>query len=275
MTSSAVVGWYGAAGRLFDTLSFLPNIVMIVLFPVSSKLSLSSDEGLKRAVEKSVNFLLFCGIPIATGMIVAAPNIVKVLYHRAEFTHTIPALMAFAPGVVFLYINTALNVLMLSKKQERKLPIMAGAALVLNVGLNLLFIPLYRHIGAAIVTSLTEALLCCLAIAFIPRYLRPVASLRVGVKTILASLVMALAILPLRAHSIVAILPIATMVYVGVGMLVGAVPIEDIKAVYRAIRHKGDEGAAPEPWTPPDVILARATAAESVLPSTTTTEDAV
>ena len=76
-----------------------------------------------------------------------------------------------------------------------------------------------------------------------------------------SSLVMALAIWPLRAHSIVAILPVATLVYVGVGMLVGAVPPDDIKAVYSAIRRKGDEGTAPEPWTPPDVMPARAAAA--------------
>src|SRR6266699_2247461 len=78
MTNSAVVGWYGAANRLFDTMSFLPAIVITtIMSPIFSKLSLVSDADLKLAAEKSVNFLLFCGIPIATAMIVAAPNIIR------------------------------------------------------------------------------------------------------------------------------------------------------------------------------------------------------
>src|SRR3984893_19067206 len=80
-TSSTVVGWYGAATRLFDTMSFLPTIVITtIMYPIFAKLSLVSDADLKLAFEKSVNFLLFCGILIATLLIVAAPNIIQLLY---------------------------------------------------------------------------------------------------------------------------------------------------------------------------------------------------
>src|SRR5438552_3505619 len=77
VTNDAVVGWYGAAMRITGMMSFIPSIVITyIMFPIFSKLSLASDADLKLAVEKSVNFLLFCGIPIATGMIVAAPNFI-------------------------------------------------------------------------------------------------------------------------------------------------------------------------------------------------------
>ena len=56
-------------------------------------------------------------------------------------------------------------------------------------------------------------------------------------------------------------------------MLVRAVPTEDIKAVFGAIPHHGDKGAAGERWTPPDVMSARAAAAEPA-PSSIT-EDAM
>src|SRR5581483_1214813 len=93
MANTAVIGWYGAGYRLFDTMVFLPGLIVgTIMYPVFSKLSSSSEETLKLAIVKSMNFLLFCGIPIATVLIVAAPNVIGFLYHNPEFLHTIPVL---------------------------------------------------------------------------------------------------------------------------------------------------------------------------------------
>lgn len=244
-TNAAVVGWYGAAYRLFDTMVFLPNLVIVaIMYPVFSKLSTTSESDLKLAIEKSMNFLLFCGIPIAAAMIAAAPNIIGFLYHRAEFDPAIPVLQALAPGLVFLYINTVFSTTIMSMKQERKITIMAAAALVFNLGFNLFMIPFLQQIGAAIVTSLTELLLLCIAVTFIPRRLLPFGSLRVAAKTGLASLVMCLAIFALRDFNfyykinIFILLTIAMLVYLGAATLLRTIPKEDIKALYNSIRYK-------------------------------------
>ncbi len=239
MANDAVIGWYGAGYRLFDTLIFLPSLVIsAIMYPVFSKLSISSEVSLKVAIEKSMNFLLFCGIPIATFLIVAAPNIIGFLYHRPEFIHTIPVVQFLAPGLVFLYINSVLNTTLMSIKREKKITILAAIALVFNLGLNLVLIPRYQHVGAAIVTSLTELLLLCIALLFIPRHLLPLGSLRVGSKALLASLMMALTVLLLRNLNIFSILPVALLVYLVAAALLRTVPREDLQAIYSAIRHK-------------------------------------
>lgn len=241
-TNTAVVGWYGAAYRLFDTLVFLPNLVILaIMYPVFSKLSNTSEASLKLAIEKSMNFLLFCGIPIAAAMIAAAPNIIGFLYHRSDFIPAIPVLQALAPGLVFLYINTVFSTTIMSTKQEKKITIMAAAALVFNLELNFIMIPLFQHIGAAVVTSLTELLLLCIGVAFVPRRLLPFGSLRVGAKAIIASLVMCLVILALRNFNIFLLLPVALLVYLGAATLLGTVPREDVKALYSSIRHKAQQ----------------------------------
>lgn len=239
MENTAIVGWYGAGYRIFDTLIFLPSLVIsAIMYPVFAKLSVHSEAHLKIAVEKSMNFLLFFGIPIAIGSIVAAPNIIGFLYHRSEFTNAIPVLQALAPGLLFLYINSVLSSTMLSTKQEKKITIMAAIALVFNLGLNLILIPFYRHIGAAIVTSLTELLLMCLALLFTPRALRPVRSLGVAGKAIVAGLGMAGIIWAMHSLSIFLILPVAMVVYFTIAMLLGTIPRDDLKALYTSIRHK-------------------------------------
>lgn len=239
MAPPAVVGWYGAGYQLFDTMVFIPNLViMTIMYPVFSKFSTQNTAHLKLAIEKSMNFLLFCGIPIATAMIVVAPNIIGFLYHRVEFAQSYAVLQGLAPGVVFLYINTVLSTTLMSIKQEKKITLMAAVALVFNLSLNLLLIPRFLHVGAAIVTSLTELLLMSIAITLFPRDLLPWRSLLVGGKALLASIVMAIVIHFIDTLNILEILPIAMLVYFGVATLAGTIPREDLLALSTAIRQK-------------------------------------
>src|SRR5262245_16053223 len=51
MTNSAVVGWYGASYRLFDTLVFLPSLVIApIMYPVFSTFSTTSASSLRLAI---------------------------------------------------------------------------------------------------------------------------------------------------------------------------------------------------------------------------------
>lgn len=267
-TNTAVVGWYGAGYRLFDTLVFLPNLVILaIMYPVFSKLSNTSEASLKLVIEKSMNFLLFCGIPIAAAMIAAAPNIIGFLYHRSDFIPAVPVLQALAPGLVFLYVNTVFNTTIMSTKQEKKITIMAAAALVFNLELNFIMIPLFQQVGAAIVTSLTELLLLCIGVAFIPRHLLPFGSLRVGAKAVVASLVMCLAIFALRNFNIFLLLSVAMLVYLGTATLLGTIPREDIMALYSSIRYKVQRTLPEVPVPQPEAEQDLQTAEER--PSTT------
>ncbi len=245
MTNTEVVGWYGAGYRLFDTLLFIPNLILnAVMYPVFSKLAVKSPDVLKTAVTKCANLLLMCVIPIATLLIIAAPNIIGFLYHRSDFLNSIPVVQALAPGLVFLYINTLFTSIIGSTKKEKKIPIMAAIALVFNLSLNLFLIPHYAQVGAALVTSATELLLLCISFAFIPRSMLSWESVKVGAKTLVAALFMASIIfLFFRSASILLILPVAFFVYCGIATLLRTIPREDVQALYKAVARRGSGGA--------------------------------
>jgi O-antigen/teichoic acid export membrane protein/acetyltransferase-like isoleucine patch superfamily enzyme len=247
LTSTATVGVYGAAYRLFDTLTFLPNIViMAVMYPVMAKISINSERQMRLAIEKSVNFLLVTGLPIMVGLIVAAPNIIGFLYHRSDFIGSVPVLQALAPGLAILYLNSVWTTALMSLKLEKRLPWMAGAALIFNVGCNLLLIPRLGAVGAAIVTSATELLLMVMALSMLPRHLLPLRSLETGAKTMGASLAMALVVSMLSRESILLILPVAGVVYLLATTLLATIPREDLAALYEAALRR-TRGVAPAP----------------------------
>ena len=239
MTNAATVGWYGSAYRLFDMLVFLPTLVISnILYPVFSKYATTSSDKLKVAMEKATNCLLISGMPIATGLLVAAPSIVRVLYPRSEFMHAVPVLQALTPGLICLYMNMVSTAMLVSTRQEKKLVSMAAIALVWNLCLNLIIIPRYQHVGAAVVTSLTELLLLAMSAVALPRALWPRTSMQVAWKAVLASLIMALVIWPLRASSMVVMIAAALPVYVGAATLLGTIAHEDMAALYGTVVRK-------------------------------------
>ena len=136
----------------------------------------------------------------------------------------------------------------MSTKGERKLPIMAAAALVFNLGLNFILIPLYRHVGAAVVTSLTELLLLVISSFFVPRYLLPEKSIVVIVKVLLGGAASTLVVLYLQtwlqaAWTIFFVAPTALGVYSIALVLLRTVPREDMQALFNAVRRKGKSDA--------------------------------
>jgi O-antigen/teichoic acid export membrane protein len=244
MTGTAVVGWYGAGYRLFDTLLFIPNLILnAVMYPVFSRLSGTSQPALRTAVEKCMNLLLICAIPMAAFLFITAPAIIGFLYHRPDFINAVPVVQALAPGLVFLYINTLFSSIIVSTKGEKKIPIMAAAALIFNLGLNLFLIPRYQQVGAAVVTSLTELLLLCISLAFVPTYLLPKKSLKVAAKTLLASLCMAGTLFFLQTFSLFVLLPVAFLIYISMATLFRTIPREDVQSLYQAVKRRGTKAA--------------------------------
>lgn len=228
--TDTAIGVYGAAYRLFDTLTFIPGIVVgAVMSPILAKYAVDTDKGkLRLAIEKSTTAMLLCSLPAAAGLIVVAPNIIGFIYQREEFTGSEYVLQALAIGLVALYLNSVLTTVLVSIGQERKLPIMAAIALVFNVGLNVFLIPRYLEFGAAWATTLTEALLLGIGLWLIDRSLIPTHLLPTAAKIVVATLVMAVVAHALDTFNILVIIPIAGAVYVAAILALRVLPTDDI-----------------------------------------------
>lgn len=227
--TNAAVGVYGAAYRLFDTLTFLPGLIIGgIVSPMMAKYFIDKDSKLRITVEKSTLAMLLCSAPVAAGLIVSAPNIIWFVYHRSDFMGSIVVLEVLAVGLVALYLNTVLTTVLVSIGQERKLPLMAAVALVFNVALNLALIPRFMDVGAAWATSITELFLLGIGVALIDRALIPVQLWVSAGKILVATLVMAFVAHALAAFSIFVIIPVAAVVYIAAVAALRVLPREDL-----------------------------------------------
>ncbi len=170
MTAYSVVGWYGAAYKLFDVLMFFPSIFSQALFPVLSRITETTKEGLTSAVQKSLDIILFVGIPIAVLLFLFAQHITSFLFGLHDYQNSIIIMKIFSVGLLLVYADFVLGSTVLALDKQKFWSVIAGIAVVVNIALNYFLIPFYQKstgnggIGAAIATLVTELFVMCSAI---------------------------------------------------------------------------------------------------------------
>jgi len=246
LTPAAVVGWYGGAYRFFDIVMFLPSIFSTAVFPVFSKLWADSSDSISRTVHKSLDVVLLAGIPVSIGGTLFARPIVSLFYGLKEFEPTVHLLQIFSIGILLIYIDFVLLPLMFAFDRQRKLSIMAFAAMLLNIGLNLMMIPYFQArygnggIGAALATLVTEFFLLVCATMTLPGKVFALSNLVTIVKGFGAGSLMLGAVAVLKDMKIPWTIQASTgvAVYAGAILLLRAVEKDDLKLVLNLVKSR-------------------------------------
>jgi len=146
------VGYYSIAMALVSLLWYLPTGVAMVLIPYVSW----RDD---RAGDRLTPFLSRAGMAIsvagAVGLGVFGYPVIGMLFGKA-FQPAYPAMLFLLPGAVAYGMSKVLASDLLGRGKPQYGRTISLAALILNVGLNVLFIPRFGIIGAAAVSSLSQ-----------------------------------------------------------------------------------------------------------------------
>ena len=163
------VGVYSAAANIVIALIFIPLVYCNSIYPVISRLYITSKKSLKLAYERSFKYMLLLGLPIAVGIYALAGKIILLLYGKDYSNSAI--VLGILSGYIFLkFLNPVTGfTLMATNKQKTRLYSQSSAA-VINVILNLMLIPFYGVTGAAIATLLTEIIFFIIYTSVIVKY---------------------------------------------------------------------------------------------------------
>jgi len=212
MTPASVVGWYGAAYRLFDALMFLPSIFSTALFPVLSRLWGKESLTLRRTTQKGLEFILLAGIPISMLVFALADQLVKFFFGVKEYGPTIPTLQMLSVGLLLVYIDTILGAALFASDKQRQWTLTALAAVFVNPVLNFFMIPYAQShlgnggIGAGLATLVTEFFLLIAAVHLVPKTIWEGASVANQFKILGAGILMAASLWILHENGVAAVL---------------------------------------------------------------------
>jgi O-antigen/teichoic acid export membrane protein len=176
--------------------------------------------------------MVLWALPMAVGGALAAEPIIRLVY-GPEFSPAVAPFRILAWSVLTVYANAAFAFLLLARGRDRRYLVAVAAGAAVNMGLNLIAIPLAGMIGAALVTMVSELTVLGLLLWWtrdVSRAALP-AALRIAV---IPTLVMSLVVMPIR-DSIVAI-PVGVLAYGLVAILTGAIPA---RALFDQLRSGG------------------------------------
>ncbi len=154
LRSAEEIGLYAAALRLIILCQEIPKSVLINILPPLSARYPDAMRPFRTLVECTAKYLLIYAFPVTIGAIVLAPDIITMIFN-AEFLAAALILSILVMSLVpFGMMNLLGNVLTATHHQKIDLAT-NGLGVLLNLGLNLVFIPRYGALGAAYTTLIT------------------------------------------------------------------------------------------------------------------------
>jgi O-antigen/teichoic acid export membrane protein len=190
-------GWYGAAYKPFESLLFIPMTFLSIVFPVLSIYHRERPGELLDAVNRFFKALLLIGWPMSVGIFMVAHPLNHALF-GSSYDQSEPALRILALSLGFAFVNNAFIGALSASDHQASFTWAAGWSLVANLALNLALIPTFGYIGASWATVMTEIVLGVVGWTLTARHIGHVAVWQLSWRVVLAGLVMAAAIYPLR-----------------------------------------------------------------------------
>ncbi len=169
MRGNLEVASYGAAYNLVIALLFIPSIYTTAVYPAMSRYYSKDKETLKFIFRKSWKYLYIIGLPISFGIFLLADKIILALY-GPDYHSSILALKIVAWFVFLKFINYLLGITLYAIDTQKGRMAAQGWTAMFNVVLNLILIPYYGFIGAAIATLFTEVFLFILYYYYTSKY---------------------------------------------------------------------------------------------------------
>ncbi len=238
MDGVAVVGWYNAAYNLVLGFTPIPHLFMNAILPLMSRLYVSSKDSLVMGYEKALTYLLISGLPIAMGMSLLADEIILLLYGEG-FANSVIALEILAWDVLLIFICLPLGFMLVAINRQNRMAVIVGGCALLNIVLNLILIPGFSYIGAAIATLITETVLFLAYFYVISKYLYKLPLHKIVMRPLIATAVTALFIHLCSGLNLVVIIIYATVLYLVVLYLIGGFDKKDRRLLSALMSGKG------------------------------------
>ena len=169
MADDKAVGIYSAAVRLSEIWYFVPMIIASSVFPslVKSK-QLGEQEYLHRVQQYfDLSAMLAYALVIPTSLL--SNHIISLLYGDAyRGAETIFTILIW--GCLFVFLGTAREQFLISEGMTRFIMLATSMGAISNILLNILLIPIYSGVGAAIATLVAEFITVFLCSFFMNRF---------------------------------------------------------------------------------------------------------
>ena len=145
------VGVYTAATRISEAWYFIPSVIMASVFPALLDSKKHNEIQYYQRLQHAFNLMVVLSVGVSVPMTLLSGPIIHLLYGDAYGeAGTVLAIHMWAS--VFVFLGVASNKWFLAENRQMQSFQRTALGALVNIGLNLLLIPIYGAVGAAIAT---------------------------------------------------------------------------------------------------------------------------
>jgi PST family polysaccharide transporter len=155
MRNASDVGIYSAAIRVIQILYLVPTVIQFSTLPLFSRLANKDNAGFRAVLERVIGVVFVASIPLALGGAILGTEIMRLVFGAAyasgglSFKILMITMLVDYPAMIISNAIFAYN-------HQKSLIISSAIGGILNVGLDLLFIPSFGIAGSAVATLIAQ-----------------------------------------------------------------------------------------------------------------------
>lgn len=163
------VGIYGYAYKIGEIMFSIPMMFIGIVFPQMSALYKNNKQEFLDFTQKVFDVLLFVTFPFVVGVYLLAPYFTTLLSRQSLQDGLIAGevLKILSLAMVVWFFGALYQHILLAGTSYKGLIRNITIAVVVNIALNLLFIPLYSYFAAAIITVVSEIIMLILTLVYV------------------------------------------------------------------------------------------------------------
>jgi len=237
-------GYYEQANKIINMLKALTFTALnkVLGSRISYLFAERKYEEIKRRIHQSMNYILFMGIGMCSGLILVADRFVP-LFFGEEYREVITLLRVFSPIIVIIGVSNCLGTQYYTPAGLRKKSaqyIIMGA--IVNLGFNIWLIPKYAGLGAAFASILAETVITFLYLRNCDGYLEIRDIFELGWKKIVAAVLMMIVMYGIGKLPYANIIVLMLEIIIGGSVYIGTLYIMKDEFVANILKKRSKEG---------------------------------
>lgn len=214
------VGYYSYAHKILQIgISFCTAVTSAFLPRLSYYFQNNKTEFYK-LVNKGMEIIAFLAFPAAVGLFILAPDVVSVMFGEVFLPAAQTLRILSVLIIVFAYGNLLCYQMMLCSGTEKRYVLILAFAAIINILLNSLMIPIWKHDGAAMASVCTEFFINIVAGMYYRKKIKLQYKWKPIKEAVMSTSVMGLCLLMLRKALDRSVVSLVVCICVSVGVYV-------------------------------------------------------
>lgn len=239
LAGNSAVGLYSIATKVTFSFQFIPLALIAAVYPRFSEYFIHDRENLGTLLEQSLKYLMMIAFPIAIGVSLIARPFITLLYTDAYLPAVLP-LQILVISLIFSFLSFPVSAFLNACNRQKTQTTIIGSVMLLNIVMNILFIPTFGIVGSALTAFLGNFFLLVLGYAIVPSITKisHLFLFKTGLQVMASTTVMGgLVYFLLGQYHIVYAIGAGAIVYPLMLLLTGCVRKAQIHEVFARITH--------------------------------------